>query len=80
MAPAGLIKLATKLKRLKKDLKGWNKSVFGWNSNHIQCLEAQINELEFKLQNHYIEDVELDLLASKAKLDTGLHREEVRLS
>lgn len=80
IAGSGLLKLQGKLQRLKKELKVRNKAIFGWIGTHIQCLEKIIEDLETTLQNQFLEDVELDLLDSRAKLDTWLRKEEIRLS
>ncbi|XP_041004025.1 uncharacterized protein LOC121249384 [Juglans microcarpa x Juglans regia] len=77
---SGLMKLAAKLKRVKVALKGWNKEVFGWTIGHIQELEKRIEWVEEKLQMRYEEEVELVLIASKMKLDTWMHHENVRLA
>ncbi|XP_042954746.1 uncharacterized protein LOC122291174 [Carya illinoinensis] len=76
----GMAGLANKLKAVKGVLRRWNKEVFGWTNSHIQGLEERIYGLEEKLQMGFSEDVELDLLASKAELHTWESREETRLA
>ncbi|XP_042939346.1 uncharacterized protein LOC122274369 [Carya illinoinensis] len=76
----GMAKLANKLKAVKGVLRRWNKEVFGWTNSHIQGLEERICGLEEKLQMGFSEDVELDLLASKAELHAWESREETRLA
>ncbi|XP_041000717.1 uncharacterized protein LOC121246597 [Juglans microcarpa x Juglans regia] len=47
---------------------------------HIKELEAKVEEGEFRLQECYSEDVEVDVLANKVELDVWLKRQESRIA
>ncbi|KAF5458666.1 hypothetical protein F2P56_022679 [Juglans regia] len=77
---SGLLKLATKLKKLKVALRVWNKSVFGRTNNQIAILEYKIENLESLLQRGWDNDIERELVRSSNELSSWRLREDIRLA
>lgn len=75
-----LIRLATKLKRLKSAFRVWNKEVFGRVDHAIKALEERMEFIECQIQDGHVSDVECEYLRSKAELELWEHREELRLA
>ncbi|XP_042959541.1 uncharacterized protein LOC122294687 [Carya illinoinensis] len=76
----GLLNLAGKLKRLKQKMRQWNRETFGRVDAIIKELEEREEIYEEILQENYSEDIEQDLLITKAELDIWYKREDMRLA
>ncbi|XP_041025280.1 uncharacterized protein LOC121265656 [Juglans microcarpa x Juglans regia] len=75
-----LMKLASKLKKLKVALREWNKRVFGQTNAQIAILEEKVEGLEHSLQSNWDNEVERELVRYSTELSTWRRREDIRLA
>ncbi|XP_040996123.1 uncharacterized protein LOC121242304 [Juglans microcarpa x Juglans regia] len=76
----GLLKLASRLKRVKVALREWNKQVFGRTNAHIASLEVKVEGLEGSLQREWDIDAERELVVASAELSSWRRREDIILA
>ncbi|KAF5475128.1 hypothetical protein F2P56_006969, partial [Juglans regia] len=76
----GLMKLTSKLKKLKVALLEWNKRVFGQTNTQIAILEEKVVGLEHSLHSNWDNEVERELVRYSTKFYTWRRREDIRLA
>ncbi|KAF5471922.1 hypothetical protein F2P56_008681 [Juglans regia] len=76
----GLLKLGSKLKKLKVTLREWKKRVFGQTNTQIAILEEKVEGLEHSLQRDWDNDVERVLVRYSTELSSWRRREDIRLA
>ncbi|KAF5475502.1 hypothetical protein F2P56_007302 [Juglans regia] len=80
MVGTRIVKLASKLKKVKVALREWNKWVFGRTNAHIASLEVKVERLEGHLQREWDIDAEREFVVAFAKLSSWRRREDIRLA
>ncbi|XP_035547266.1 uncharacterized protein LOC118348862 [Juglans regia] len=80
MVGTGLVKLASKLKKLKVALREWNKRVFGQTNTQIAILEEKVEGVEHLLHSNWDNEVERELVRYSTELSTWRRREDIRLA
>ncbi|KAF5468488.1 hypothetical protein F2P56_012635 [Juglans regia] len=77
---SGLVRLATKLKKMKVALQSWNVQVFGRVDQSIKSLEERLEVLEHRLQVECTPEVVEQFFITKMELVEWQNREETRLA